>query len=77
MNAFLKDRLNTQQTAEYMGVSVKTLAMKRSEGTGPRFTKYMGKVFYCKAELDAWIDGHGQHVSTAQARYHQFQVEKD
>ena len=58
-------RMDTQNAAHYAGLSVKTMAMKRCDGTGPKFVK-LGRVFYFRADLDAWLQ-RGRVVSTAQA----------
>jgi hypothetical protein len=58
-------RMDPKNASTYIGLSVKTLAMKRSNGTGPKFTK-LGRVFYFREDLDAWLQG-GRAVSTAQA----------
>jgi hypothetical protein len=47
-------------------LSVKTLAMKRCNGTGPKFVK-LGRIFYFREDLDAWLQ-RGRVVSTAQAQ---------
>ena len=59
-------RMSTRAAAEYLGVSVKTLAMKRCAGTGPPFVK-MGRVFYYRADLDQWLMSR-RVSSTAEAR---------
>ena len=61
-------RLDTDNTALYLGLSVKTLAMMRSKGTGPMFVK-RGRIFYFKQDLDNWLNACGRVVSTAQARF--------
>ena len=58
-------RMDAKNAAKYLGLTVKTLAMMRSQGRGPRFVK-RGKVFYFKADLDEWI-AEGKARSTAQA----------
>ncbi|MBF0454185.1 MAG: helix-turn-helix domain-containing protein [Magnetococcales bacterium] len=60
-------RLDTRNAAAYLGLSEKTLAMARSNGTGPRFVK-RGRIFYFKEDLDAWVNAHGRMQSTAQAQ---------
>ena len=60
-------RLDARSAAAYLGLSEKTLAMKRSEGTGPRFVK-RGRIFYFIHDLDDWI-GSGRVSSTAQAAH--------
>lgn len=58
-------RMDVKNAAGYTGLSEKTLAMMRCEGTGPKFIK-RGRVFYFKEDLDAWLQA-GRVVSTAQA----------
>ena len=60
-------RLDTKNAALYLGLEAKTLAMKRSDGTGPNFIK-RGRIFYFKEDLDAWISQVGKASSTAQLR---------
>jgi hypothetical protein len=60
-------RMDTRNSAAYLGLSEKTLAMMRCDGKGPRFIK-KGRIFYFKEDLDSWV-GDGERVqSTAQAR---------
>ena len=59
------NRLDVKNTSRYLGLSVKTLAMLRSAGKGPRFIK-RGRIFYYKQDLDEWLRA-GQATSTAQA----------
>jgi hypothetical protein len=58
-------RMDAKNAASYLGLSPKTLAMMRCEGTGPKFVK-RGRVFYFKHDLDAWI-ADGRFISTTQA----------
>ena len=58
-------RMDTQNAADYVGLSVKTLAMRRVKGTGPKFVK-RGKVFYFKEDLDRWLE-EGSASSTAES----------
>lgn len=60
-------RLDTKNAAAYVGRSEKTLAIWRSEGTGPKFIK-RGRVFYFKDDLDSWLNEGGRFSSAAQAR---------
>jgi hypothetical protein len=60
-------RLDAKNAAKYLGLAGKTLAMKRVDGTGPRFVK-RGKVFYYREDLDAWLNAGGRVASTAQLR---------
>lgn len=60
-------RVDTKNAALYLGLSEKTLATMRCNGTGPQFIK-RGRVFYFLDDLDAWIAEAGKSLSTAQAR---------
>ena len=60
-------RLDTVNAAIYTGYSSKTMAMMRSNGTGPQFIK-RGRIFYFRADLDEWLNAKGKAVSTAQLR---------
>lgn len=61
-------RMDTKNTSKYMGLAEKTLAMMRSNGTGPQFVK-RGRVFYFQVDVDAWMIALGRHTSTAQAKH--------
>ncbi len=60
-------RMDTRNAALYLGLEEKTLAMKRSDGTGPSFIK-RGRIFYFKEDLEAWINECKRAKSTAQLR---------
>jgi hypothetical protein len=64
---FPDGRLDTDNAAQYLGLSLKTLAMMRSAGTGPKFVK-LGRVFYFLDDLQAWMADRPRVKSTAQAR---------
>lgn len=66
VSVFPDGRVDTQNAAAYIGLSVKTLAMMRCKGQGPKFIK-RGRVFYFVHELDLWLKD-GEAHSTAQAR---------
>lgn len=66
IDMFPDGRMDVRNASYYLGVKEKTLAMWRAGGTGPRFIK-RGRVFYYKEDLDAWLNEHGRHRSTAQA----------
>jgi hypothetical protein len=61
-------RLDRANAARYTGFSVKTLAMHATAGTGPRFQKIGGRVFYRRDDLDAWLTSFRIVSSTAEAR---------
>lgn len=50
-------RLRRGDAALYLGHSAKTLAMWQLQGKGPRSVKVGGRVFYFKADLDAFVRG--------------------
>lgn len=64
---FPDGRCDTHNAALYTGLSEKTLAMKRCQGTGPEYIK-RGRVFYFRDDLDSWLQGHGKVISTSQDR---------
>lgn len=59
-------RMDPKNASIYSGLSVKTLAMKRCNGTGPKFVK-RGRIFYFREDLDAWLQ-RGRISTTAQAK---------
>lgn len=60
-------RLDTQNAAKYIGVSVKTLAQWRTQGKGPKFIK-RGRVFYYRKDIDEWLTEDGLLQSTTQSK---------
>ena len=50
------DLLTTEEAAEYVGTSPRTLERYRVTGEGPRFLKVGRKVLYRLADLDAWLE---------------------
>ena len=58
-------RMDTNNAATYLGLSPKTLAMKRCKGQGPKFIK-RGRIFYFKKDLDSWLTN-GENASTTEA----------
>ena len=59
-------RVDPENAALYFGLTAKTLAIKRSNGTGPKYVK-VGRVFYFLSDLDAWL-AENRVGSTAQTR---------
>lgn len=55
-------RMDVENSARYLGLKPKTLAMMRSSGEGPEYIK-RGRIFYFKEELDRWI-AEGRKKST-------------
>jgi hypothetical protein len=64
---FPDGRLDSDNAAQFLGLSPKTLAMMRSAGTGPKFVK-RGRVFYFLEDLQGWMAEQPRVQSTAQAR---------
>lgn len=64
---FPDGRLDVKNAALYLGLKEKTLAMMRTDGTGPKFIK-RGRVFYYKEDLDVWLNAAGKLVSTTQTQ---------
>jgi hypothetical protein len=60
-------RMDTRSASAYLGLSEKTLAMMRCQGTGPQFIK-RGRIFYYQEDLDAWLAQARRVTSTAQAK---------
>ena len=61
-------RMTTRNASLYLGLSEKTLAMMRSNGSGPAFIK-RGRIFYFRDDLDSWLTEGGKATSTAQFRH--------
>lgn len=58
-------RMDTENAAKYLGFKPKTMAMMRTSGEGPEYTK-RGRVFYFKKALDEWIaEGNRKSTGTA------------
>lgn len=49
-------RMITEEVAEEMRVSPNTLAWWRQQGTGPRWYKLGRRVFYDRADVEAWLN---------------------
>jgi len=64
---FPDGRLDSDNAAQFLGLSPKTLAMMRSAGTGPKFVK-RGRIFYFLEDLQGWMAEQPRVQSTAQAR---------
>lgn len=60
-------RMDAKNAAAFLGLSEKTLAMMRCNGTGPEFIK-RGRIWYYKQDLITWVKQASRVRSTAQAR---------
>jgi len=47
-------RMDTENTARYIGRKLKTLAQWRVNGCGPDFVK-CGRIYYYKDDVDRWL----------------------
>jgi hypothetical protein len=61
-------RMDTRNSSLYSGLSEKTMAMQRCNGTGPKFIK-RGRVFYFQSDIDEWMNANGRMTSTAQTKH--------
>ncbi len=68
VTAYPDGRVDTANAARYLGVSPKTLAMWRTDGSGPKFVKRIGRVYYYLGDLDGWLNERGRVNSTSQLR---------
>lgn len=50
------DALTPRQLEEQTGFTHNTLATWRSRGTGPKFHKIRGRVYYLKSDVQAWLE---------------------
>lgn len=64
---FPDGRLSSNDAAAYLGLTPKTLAVWRCQGTGPVFMKLGRYCFYRKVDLDQWMESR-RVTSTAEAR---------
>lgn len=55
-----REVMNTEQAAEYLGVSRQFLELSRCKGGGPAFVKWARLCRYRKAALDEWLLSHEQ-----------------
>lgn len=64
-----KTYLNSQEAADLLRLSIRTLERMRVEGTGPKFLKAgqgtRSRVLYRPADIEAWLDANAFH-STSQ-----------
>jgi len=57
--------LRTQQAAEYLGISERTMEAWRTNGRGPVYRKISGCVRYVPDDLDKFVDA-AKRTSTSQ-----------
>jgi hypothetical protein len=48
-------RMSRSDAAKYLGVTEKTLANLKARGEGPPARKILGRVFYYRDDLDAFV----------------------
>lgn len=49
-------RMTSAEAAERMGITEGTLRVWRARGRGPVFSRFAGRIFYRKADVDAWVE---------------------
>jgi len=59
--------LRTKESAEFLGLSPRTLEKHRTYGTGPAYRKLGGRVVYAIDDLEAWAE-RGAVTSTSDPR---------
>lgn len=61
--------LNSQEAADILRISIRTLERMRVDGTGPRFMKAgkgtRSRVLYCHQDLAAWLTANS-YASTSE-----------
>ena len=50
--------LNTDESAQHVRCSPRTLEARRLDGSGPKFVKVGRKVLYRISDLEAWLERH-------------------
>lgn len=58
--------LRTNEAADWLGLSGRTLEKHRTFGTGPAYRKIGGRVVYAISDLQAWAD-RGARTSTTES----------
>ncbi len=58
--------LRTNEAADWLGLSGRTLEKHRTFGTGPAYRKIGGRVVYAIVDLQAWAD-RGTRTSTTES----------
>lgn len=53
--AAVKDRMTVGDAAQHIGLSASTLNTMRCKGRGPRYLRLGNRVFYRRADLDAYV----------------------
>ena len=62
------DRWLTQKAlCAWLDISERTVERMRSEGTGPRFSKFGKRILYRLCDVETWLSEHSFH-STIEAR---------
>jgi predicted DNA-binding transcriptional regulator AlpA len=58
-------KINTQEAAQFLGLSVSTLAKMRLSGIGPRYAKLGRRVLHDVRDLEVWVEER-KRTSTSQ-----------
>ncbi|WP_407932981.1 helix-turn-helix domain-containing protein [Jannaschia ovalis] len=57
----MAERLCPKQAADYIGLSIRTLARYRMERVGPPWLKVGRSVQYRRASIDTWLESQEQN----------------
>jgi hypothetical protein len=49
--------MSTDEAAAYLRLAPSTLVTRRTRGGGPKYVRAAGRVYYRRADLDAYLDG--------------------
>lgn len=56
--------LSSDQLAEYLQVSERTVRTMREDGTGPKFIRLRGKIRYAPWDVRQWLDSQSTNQTT-------------
>lgn len=59
--------VDTIELAEILGTHPNTLSGWRTKGTGPKYSKRLGRVRYFTGDVDAWLRA-GERTSTSDSK---------
>lgn len=68
----VKQKLNTQEAAAYLGVQPNTLEVWRCKNKGPRYYKLGTRVIYDRDDLDAFLDS--KSIETMESDGHTYRA---
>ena len=51
-----EEYLDTNEAAKFLLITPRALARLRAKGTGPPYTRYIGRIYYRSEDLFSWMD---------------------